>query len=124
MKTILVVDDEPDIIQLLVEILRGEGYDAVPAGDGVAALEALTGTGVDLVITDTMMPRLGGVELIRAMREDQELADIPVILMSAAMRPVLDGFGACVFLPKPFDLAALLEVVTRMLDRPPPHGSA
>lgn len=124
MKTILVVDDEPDIVQILVELLGGEGYGALPADDGVAALEVLTGTGVDLVITDTMMPRLGGVELIRSMRGDRDLADIPVILMSAAMRPALDGLGACEFVPKPFDLVTLLDVVARALDGPPPQGSA
>ena len=111
MSTILVVDDEPDIRELLVDILRDEGYITLAAGDGVAALELLRETAIDVVIADTMMPRLGGVELIQVMREHSALRDVPVILMSAAQRPNLDGFSVCTFLPKPFDVSALLHAV-------------
>jgi CheY-like chemotaxis protein len=111
MNTILVVDDEPDIRELLVDILRDEGYVTLAAGDGVAALEVLRETAIDVVIADTMMPRLGGVELVRWMREHPALRDVPVILMSAALRPNLDGFSVCTFLPKPFDVSTLLDAV-------------
>lgn len=115
MTRILVVDDEPAILELLVDVLRDEGYELTVAGDGVASLQVLTKTEVDLVITDTMMPQLGGVELIRSMRERPEFLEIPVILMSAAAPPGMDGLGTVSFLPKPFDLTALLDTVETAL---------
>ena len=119
MKTILVVDDEPAILDLLTTILDDEGYVVLPAGDGMAALALLTGTVVSVVIADVMMPRLGGVDLIRAMRAREDLQAVPAILVSAADRPSMDGLGDCVFLPKPFDLAELLDAVHHAVSRPP-----
>ena len=119
MKTILVVDDEPAILDLLTTLLRGEGFRVLSAVDGAAALEGLRREGVDVVITDGMMPRLGGVELIRAMRERPETREVPVILVSAALKPLLEGLGPCWFLPKPFDLNAILATITRALGQSP-----
>lgn len=118
MKRILVVDDEPAILTLLVDVLREEGHEVLGAGDGVAALEVLAEAVADLVITDTMMPRLGGGDLVRSMRERPEFRKIPVILLSAAGQPRLDGLGTVVFLAKPFDLIALLDAVTTALGDP------
>ena len=115
MKRILVVDDEPDILDLLVEILEGEGYETLAAQDGLAALTSLSDATVDLVITDGMMPRLGGVELIRSMRGRPEFRDIPVILISAAHHLRLVGIDEGFFLPKPFDLTDLLDAVAKCL---------
>lgn len=115
MTRILVVDDEPTVLEFLVDVLCDEGYELTVADNGVMALQMLGNTGVDLVITDTMMPELGGVELIRSLREHPELRDVPVVLMSAAARPGLDGLGTVNFLPKPFDLAALLDAVEEAL---------
>ena len=125
MKKILAVDDEPDILELLVEILRIEGYETSAASDGKAALDLLKETGADLVITDTMMPRLDGVALIRSMRECPKLCDVPVIIMSAAGRPQLGGLDICSFLHKPFDLIALLDAVAQAIEcTPSPEPSA
>ena len=116
MNTILVVDDEPAILELLLMLLDDEGYHAVSAGDGAAALDHLAGTAVALVITDVMMPHMDGVGLIRAMRARVSLRDVPVILLSAATRPCLDGLSPCVFLPKPFEVATLLDHVRHAMD--------
>ncbi len=115
MKTILVVDDEPAIRDLLLEVLGDEGYHTLAAQDGLAALNLLQDMEVDLVITDMMMPRRSGVELLQSMREHPRLKDVPAILLSAAARPQLDGLGVSVFLPKPFDLVALLDAVSDAL---------
>jgi DNA-binding response OmpR family regulator len=117
METILVVDDEPALLELLVDVLLSEGYEVVPARDGVIALEVLTATKVDLVVTDAMMPRLDGLGLVRALRGHLDLREIPVILTSAANQPDLDGLEPCVFLSKPFELAALLATVDGVLRR-------
>jgi CheY-like chemotaxis protein len=115
MTMILVVDDEPDIRDLLADVLRGEGYDSVPAGNGHVARDLLANKSFDLVVTDTMMPGLDGLGLVRWMRGQPQLRAIPVVLISAALRPNLNGFGNCVFLPKPFDLEALLEAIAAAL---------
>lgn len=115
MKTILVVDDEPDIRDLLIDVLRVEGYDTVPAGNGHVARDLLADKSFDLVVSDTMMPGLDGLELVRWMRGQPHLRATPVVLISAALRPSLDGLGTCVFLPKPFDLEALLEAIAAAL---------
>lgn len=119
MTVVLVVDDEPAIADLLVELLRDEGYETVAASDGVMALGLLqTGPPVDLVIADVMMPRCGGVELVHRMRAQPHLRVIPVILLSAAIRPVVDGLGATCFLPKPFELTALLDAIAHVTSGP------
>ncbi|HVL24212.1 MAG TPA: response regulator [Thermomicrobiales bacterium] len=121
MKTILVVDDEPDLRELLVDVLRGEGYLMVWASNGQAARALLAEQAVDLVITDTMMPGLDGVGLIRWMRAQPELRSVPAILISAALRPNLDGLGHCEFMTKPFELITLLDAVTTALGQSPPQ---
>lgn len=123
MRRILVVDDEPDILELLVEILRIEGYVMLSANDGEAALELLAKTPCDLIVTDTMMPRVSGVALIRSIRERPELRDVPVIMMSAAGLPNLDGLDVSTFLHKPFDLSALLDAVAKAVDCAPSRDS-
>src|SRR5215203_482635 len=115
MATILVVDDEPALLELLVDILDGEGHEMLAARDGVVALGLLTGRRSDLVITNAMMPRLDGMGLIRSMRHHPDLRDVPVIVLSAATLPTLDGLGAVTFLPKPFELTALLAAVATAL---------
>ena len=116
MGTILVVDDEPTILELLVELLRDEGYTTLPAQDGVAAQEVLGRTVPDLVITDAMMPRLDGLRLVGWMREQPGLYQVPVIIVSAVTRvdrATLDGVA---FVAKPFDLGMLLDAVEGALD--------
>lgn len=116
MKTILIVDDEPDIRAMLAEVLRDEGYRTLVAADGVAAMEVLLREAVDLLVTDTMMPRRGGVELIQSVRASGRLRGLPAILMSAGGWPDLRDLGVLVFLPKPFDLNTLLAAVARGFD--------
>ena len=106
----LVVDDERYIVDLLRELLEADGYRVRSAGDGVAALDEVGRGAPDLVITDVMMPRLGGIELADRLRE----RGIPTIVMSAAISAVDDP--CLVFLPKPFDIDHLLAVVASTID--------
>jgi CheY-like chemotaxis protein len=76
---ILVVDDEPDIRYLLRRIFERAGHDVVDAGDGVAALMSVSARPPDLVVTDMMMPVMGGLELIRRLRADPDTAQIPIL---------------------------------------------
>ncbi len=109
MPSILVVDDEPNIVDLLVLALEDEGYHVDSAYDGEQAWRLVHQHQPDLIISDISMPRLSGLDLLDRLREQRPLARIPVILMSAVRRTV-DRPGA-VFIPKPFDLGGLLDLV-------------
>ncbi len=112
---VLVVDDEPQIVDLLATLLEEEGYQVYRAYDGEEAWELSGRHRPDLVISDVTMPRLDGLGLLRRFRGTGSLRGTPVILMSAAVRRI-DGAGAT-FLPKPFDLDGLLSLVERELAR-------
>ena len=116
MSKVLVVDDEPGIRELVVEVLRDEGYATVAAENGRMALEVLAREGPDLVLMDVMMPGMDGRAAVREMRARPDLPRPPVILMSAAARPEHLEPGVAAFLPKPFDLGDLLDLVARWLN--------
>lgn len=107
--SILVVDDEPNIVELLVLALEDEGYHVASAYDGEQAWGLVRQHQPDLIISDISMPRLNGLDLLDRLRERRPLARIPVILMSAVRRSI-DRPGA-VFVSKPFDLGGLLDLV-------------
>lgn len=114
MKTILVVDDELEVAQAVEAILEDEGYEILSAGDGLEAQKKIQEKRPDLVISDIMMPRCSGNQLLKAIKEDKKLRSIPVILMSAARNSEgpqePDGF-----LKKPFDLDELLSLVEKTM---------
>ncbi|MBF8746924.1 response regulator [Pseudomonas putida] len=118
MNTILVVDDEYLIVDILGFALEDAGFIVEKASNGRKALDALQDKRVQLVITDYMMPVLNGEELVRAIREDLLLTDLPVILMSGAQANqglVCPQRFAAVF-DKPFDIDALIAKVRELLD--------
>src|SRR6186997_224778 len=112
---LLVVEDEIPIREVLCSILEDEGYRVVGVGDGRAALAALATDSYDLILSDTMMPRLNGVELARSLAADPAFQAIPLILMSALQSSPARGVPHAAFLPKPFDLFDLLDTVDRVL---------
>jgi CheY-like chemotaxis protein len=116
-KKILIVDDEFDIVDVLGDLLTAEGYEVVTAANGREGLMRLRDTLVDLVLLDCMMPLVDGPEMLRLMREDERLFNVPVVMMSAAeMRRQVQALGCSAFLKKPFDLNTLLETVARLID--------
>jgi DNA-binding response OmpR family regulator len=110
--TILVADDETYIVECVATVLEDQGHAVLRAYDGMAALALLQRGGLDLLITDRMMPRLSGLELIACVREHPAAAG-SVILMSVARPAVLPPGVA--FLPKPFDLGRLVALVDRLI---------
>jgi two-component system, chemotaxis family, chemotaxis protein CheY len=119
MKTVLVVDDELAIAEMLCAILEEEGYDVVTVSNGQDALTSLAHAPVDLVISDIMMPFLNGKEFARALRSDSAYAKLPIVLMSAvSMALVDDDVSYDVFLPKPFSVDGVLELVDRLIGKP------
>ena len=113
MTTILVVDDEEPILQLVGELLQDEGYTTLRAYQGAQALELARRARPDLVLTDLMMPIMSGAELCRCLKHDPTTRDVPVVVMSAAGRVRVDDLDCDEFLAKPFDLDALLALVAR-----------
>jgi CheY-like chemotaxis protein len=104
--TVLIVDDEPAIVDLLSQLLEDEGFRVVSAGDGLAAWETAQKLRPDLVIADVMMPRMDGFTLVDRLSDGEH--PVPVILMSAAVESRRQGVP---FIAKPFDLGELLDLV-------------
>lgn len=120
MKTVLVVDDEPAIRDVVADILGDYGFDVVLAWSGRRMLELLETIRPSLIILDVMMPDGDGLGALRAMRERPGLQGIPVIMMSAVLRAGDLGEEVAGFLPKPFDIDRLLEVVVEAAGPPVP----
>ena len=109
--TVLVVDDEPAIREVIATLLEDEGYLVRHAKDGLEALDAINGDEIDLIVSDVVMPRLDGASLVRKLRLRGHL--MPVVLMSAVYADV-DLPGVC-FVPKPFEIDRLLGVAASAL---------
>ena len=119
MTTVLVVDDEPDVLAIVVAILEEEGYHVVAARNGQEGLAQLRQARADLVISDVMMPLLDGRALCRSIAADPELGAIPVIMMSAGGETLVrDTCPYRAFVVKPFNLDALLTTVQQVLQPP------
>jgi CheY-like chemotaxis protein len=114
-KTVLVVDDEPGLRAVVREVLEDEGYNVLEASHGAAMLELLAQKRADLVLLDVMMPGGDGRQAYRELRARGDLPEVPVIMMSAAVRP--DGLDSSIaaFLRKPFDLDHLLALVATLI---------
>jgi DNA-binding response OmpR family regulator len=113
---VLVVDDDPVIVELLVLNLELEGHEAITANDGREALTLAREAAPDLLLLDIMMPELDGFAVCRALRDDPEFAHLPVVLLSARaqesdlVRGTAAGADAYVTKPfDPFELVRLLE---------------
>jgi CheY-like chemotaxis protein len=118
-KTILIVDDEFGVIEVLEFILRDAGFTVVSAMNGQEALVRLEEARPDLAIVDFMMPILDGGEVIKAIRSDRRIRDIPIILASAlpekTIRKRCDAYST--FLRKPYKTEELMEEISRLLDQ-------
>ena len=124
MSKILLVDDDPELLELYSDVLELMGHTVLRAHDGREALVLARRGSPDLVVTDWMMPEMNGVELCEALARAEELQHIPVIMQSASGNP--HSPHVRVFLPKGSNLEWFEEVVTRELTNasrtPPLHN--
>jgi CheY-like chemotaxis protein len=115
MKKILVVDDEFDLLTTWRLVLQMEGYDVRTASNGLLALDSARAERPDLIVTDWMMPKMDGVALCRALAADETLADVPVILSSAAARTPAVDHKHLEFHRKPLSMDELVRIVARLI---------
>lgn len=137
-RKILVIDDDPDILTYISEVLHDNGYQSVTAADGVAGLAMARDSRPDLILLDLMMPRKSGIRFLNEARRDEALKEIPIIVVSGATRATgvdmkqflqerpfkerkekVLGPGADAapdaYLDKPVDPSALIETVRKLL---------
>lgn len=114
MKTILVVEDEFDVQQVVADVLRDEGYEVSVCSTGREALQRLSEFRPDVVLMDVMMPVLSGLQVLEVMRKTPGLDQVPVILMSETIPRGAEPASWQLFLKKPFRLEHLLDAVTRL----------
>ena len=118
MARILAVEDDPDVLRGLSEILRREGHDVFEAKDGVEALRLMKNTSVDIILTDVYMPDMDGIELmLRVYRAHASTRTIFIVISGGGIRPMdetlesAQAAGAFRTLEKPFTREEILEAV-------------
>ena len=124
-KTIMVVDDNPDIITIVKTILEGRGYTVFSASSGPELLNMLPNHKADLIILDIMMPEMDGLEVLTRLKGKTETASIPVILLTAKVQyeDVLGGYklGADYYITKPFTSTQLVNGINLLLGEGKPQ---
>ncbi len=120
-QTVLIAEDDKDIVELLTLYLSGSGYEVLAAGDGERALRIARERAVDVALVDIMMPRMNGYDFIKAVRS---FSDMPIVILSARSMPAdkivgLDA-GADGYITKPFDPLEVTAYVRAVLRRAQP----
>jgi DNA-binding response OmpR family regulator len=115
-KTILICDDEPALREL-IRASMDDGYEFAEASDGIIAMELAREVSPDIVILDLMLPRLSGLEVLARMNADEDLKDVPVLVITAwnETREDVLAAGADDFVAKPFDPEDLRIAVKRLV---------
>lgn len=119
MTTVLIVDDEPNIVQLVRITLEDSRVQVLEAADGTTALDRAVAYRPDLVLLDVDLPDVSGLEVCRRLKEDRQLANTKVIMLTAAAQrdDVARGLaaGADEYLTKPFSPVRLLSLVEQLM---------
>ncbi|MGB8990891.1 MAG: response regulator [Desulfobaccales bacterium] len=123
-KYVLIVDDDPDLVETVSMMLESKGYEVGKAYDGIEGEEAIKKRRPDVLVLDVMMPRKNGYQLCKELKSNKWTEEIPIILLTAVGEAVpttsyshAEGMAieAEDFIPKPVDAATLVEAVERLL---------
>ena len=118
-KTVLIIEDEEDAADMFAEMMRVSGYRVLKTSSSTPALTLMAAEKPDVVILDIMMPEVSGLDILRQMHQDPELANIPVVVVSAKSMPadIKIGMeaGASMYLTKPVGFSELKEAIERAL---------
>jgi two-component system, cell cycle response regulator len=129
LRRVLVVDDDPLILEVLKTVLDLEEFDVVTAADGEAGLQRLRQQRPDVVVCDVMMPGIDGLEVCRRIKADPATADLPVVLLTARDRAedraAGEEAGCDAYLTKPFSPLHLIDVISDVqVEARPVEGSS
>src|SRR3954452_21200565 len=117
-ETVLLVDDDAALLEVMSIVLSSEGYQVITATDGAEALQELGREDLDLVVLDVMLPRISGFEVLKKMREK---SDVPVVMLTeksqSVDKDVCLELGADDYITKPFDTKELLARIRAILRR-------
>jgi two-component system, OmpR family, alkaline phosphatase synthesis response regulator PhoP len=120
---VLVVDDEPDVLLLCRVNLEFEGYDVIEANDGAEAMEKVRSERPDVILLDVMMPKMDGWQVLSALKSDEDLATIPVVMLTAKVQDQdqIRGWsgGVADYITKPFSPLSLSQVLENVLSGDP-----
>jgi len=118
--TILVVDDEPDLVSTIKARLEWNKFKVETASNGSAALEKLETITPDLILLDGNMPVMSGFQMLERMRQDSRFRNIPVIMLTAVCEStnisLAGSLGVTEYVTKPFEYPQLLEKITNVID--------
>lgn len=119
-KTVLIIEDEEDAAELFAEMMRVSGFRVLKTSNSTPALAMMADEKPDVIILDIMMPEISGLDILRQMRRDPQLANIPAVVVSAKSMPadIKNGMeaGASTYLTKPVGFLDLKEAVERALN--------
>lgn len=119
-KTVMVVDDDAPILQLIGDILKPEGYNIVKVQSGSEALEKLKENKPDLILLDIMMPGMDGWDVCEKIKKNKKIQDIPIIFVTAKTDPISRSMGSLAsveYITKPFDMDDLKKRVKSVLNQ-------
>lgn len=120
-KTVMIIEDEPDAAEMFAEMMRVNGFRVVKMFSSAPAISLISQEKPDIIILDVMMPDISGLEVLRYMRREPELAAIPVIVVSAKSMPgdIKVGLeaGASLYLTKPVGFLDLKQAVEQVMPK-------
>ena len=114
-KTILIVEDEPDILEYISTFLEDSGYSTITAANGQEALQKARAEKPDLICLDIMMPKQSGTDFYRKLHKDEELSKIPIVVVSGAAGKHLAVPKPAAIIDKPVDTQKLLDTLSQLL---------
>lgn len=122
-RQILLVDDEPDLVDVVSQRLQSAGYEVTAAYDGQQALDQVKKSRPDLIVLDLMLPKLDGYKVCRLLKFDERYKAIPILIFTARVQPedIRQAMecGAEAYMTKPFDAPALLAKMDELLEPTP-----
>lgn len=119
-KTVLIVDDEQDIVETLKFMLEADGINCITAHDGEEALNKAKSEEPDLIVLDVMLPKINGYKVSRLLKFDKKYKDIPILMVTARTQDedklIGKDTGADEYITKPFDLDNVINMVKKYLN--------
>lgn len=119
-KRVLLIEDEPNIIEAIRFVLSRAGYVVDTHSDGSTALVAIRSKAPDMVILDVMLPNKSGYDILRELRAEEGMAGLPVLMLTARGqkkdREMAERYGASRYMTKPFSNAEMISLVAELLE--------